>query len=164
MPEQPSKKSEKTKAAFDTPKPQFDAAKTEDIENLQKFGKKLSHPKIHWSRIFRFDIFAVYALVIFICSVLIVGTGILAVDLLGNVKERKELNNKKEVLMKEKKNWEEATSKYTDYRDGYFKLATINYQLGNIESARINLKKTLDLDPNFEAGRELEKLLQPQNH
>lgn len=160
MPGQHSKKSEKAKAASNVAKITVDVAKTEDIATLQEFGKKLSHPKVHWSHIFRFDFIAVYALVIFICSLLTVGIGILAVDVFGNVKERKELENSRALLMKEKKYWEGVIDAYSDYRDGYFKLATINYQLGNIESARINVKKVLELDPNFEPGRKLEKVLE----
>ena len=55
--------------------------------------------------------------------------------------------------------WQGIVSKYKDYRDGYFQLAVLEYQLGNIQKAKLHLDEVLKLDPNFEKGRELGKVL-----
>lgn len=55
--------------------------------------------------------------------------------------------------------WEQIVAKYTDYRDGYFTLAVLEYQLGNKEKARDYLKKTLVLDPNFDEAKKFEAVL-----
>lgn len=55
--------------------------------------------------------------------------------------------------------WQKIVGKYTDYRDGYFKLALLENQLGNKNTALSYLQKALVIDPNFQKGRELEKLL-----
>ncbi len=55
--------------------------------------------------------------------------------------------------------WEQVIAKYSDYRDGYFTLAVLEYQLGNKEKARVYLEKTLVLDPNFDEAKKFEKVL-----
>lgn len=55
--------------------------------------------------------------------------------------------------------WKGEQRRYPNYRDIYFKIASLNYQLGNKEEAKVSLDKALEIDPNFENGRELEKLL-----
>ena len=55
--------------------------------------------------------------------------------------------------------WEKIIKEKPDYRDAYFQLAILSYQLGKIKKAQTYLQKTLDLDPNFEPARKLEKML-----
>ena len=45
------------------------------------------------------------------------------------------------------------------YRDGYFSLALIYFQLGNIYQSSENIDKALEIDPNFERGKELRSYL-----
>ena len=56
--------------------------------------------------------------------------------------------------------WQNVVTKHPDYRDGYFQLAVVEYQLGNMNKAYIYDEDALRLDPNFQSGRELEKKLQ----
>ena len=56
--------------------------------------------------------------------------------------------------------WKSKLSEYPNYRDLYFKIANLEYKLGRIEEAKLNLKKVLELDPNFEKGREMESKLE----
>ena len=55
--------------------------------------------------------------------------------------------------------WEEIISEKPDYRDGYLQLALLHYQLYENKRAKEYLQKALELDPNFEAAREMEKIL-----
>lgn len=55
--------------------------------------------------------------------------------------------------------WENAVSTYKDFRDGYVALALLEYQRGNLLKAKVYLQDALIIDPNFEKGRELEKIL-----
>lgn len=57
--------------------------------------------------------------------------------------------------------WEKAIQEKPDYRDAYFQLAVLYSQLSQKEKAREYLQKTLKLDPNFEAGKKLDKILNP---
>ncbi len=51
--------------------------------------------------------------------------------------------------------WKNVSQQYKDYRDVYFKLATLEYELGNIGESKQYMQKALQLDPNFGAGRVL---------
>lgn len=55
--------------------------------------------------------------------------------------------------------WKNIIEKHKGYRDGYFNLALLYYRLKDFQKAKENLDKSLELDPNFEKGRELEKFL-----
>lgn len=55
--------------------------------------------------------------------------------------------------------WENVVKEHPNYRDAYFTLALLEYQLGNSANARSYLDKTFYIDPNFEEGRKLERLL-----
>lgn len=70
-----------------------------------------------------------------------------------------ELSLKRVGLMAAAQEWEETKQKFPGYRDAYFALAVLYYQLGEREKARENLDRALEIDPNFEGGREMEKLL-----
>jgi tetratricopeptide (TPR) repeat protein len=58
------------------------------------------------------------------------------------------------------KKWEKIVTEKPDYRDGYLQLAFLHYKLFENKKAKEYLAKALAIDPNFEAARELEKLLQ----
>lgn len=100
-----------------------------------------------------------FFVVSFASGLLIIAIVLQSISLLNNIQEEKRLRSTHDKTVAELKYWEQIVSQYKDYRDGYFKLASIEYRLGNVEASRVYLKKTLDLDPNFQKGRELEKIL-----
>lgn len=55
--------------------------------------------------------------------------------------------------------WEKIVAEKPDYRDGYLQLAILHYKLYENEKAKEYLQKALELDPNFQPARELEKIL-----
>lgn len=91
----------------------------------------------------------------------VIGLAILIVgaDLQKNIQNKQNIDKERIKIAKEIEYWEKTIEKYKDFRDAYFQLAVLNYQLGNFEKAKSFLQKTLELDPNFEAARDLEKLL-----
>lgn len=58
-------------------------------------------------------------------------------------------------LTKQLAYWQDIVRQYSDYRDGYFEIATLQYQLGEVNQAKKSLEKVLALDPNFEKARVL---------
>ena len=56
--------------------------------------------------------------------------------------------------------WEKIIKEKPDYRDAYFQLAVLYYQIGQKGEVGKYLQKTLDLDPNFAPAKRLEKLIQ----
>jgi tetratricopeptide (TPR) repeat protein len=51
--------------------------------------------------------------------------------------------------------WEDVANKYQGYRDVYYRIATLQYKLGNVNESQEYLKKALELDPNFPEGHVL---------
>lgn len=76
----------------------------------------------------------------------------------NHFQQRQQVLGERQAITEKTAYWEEVARKYKGYRDAYFQLAVLHYQLGNIEKANIYLQEALRLDPNFEEGRELEKL------
>lgn len=72
--------------------------------------------------------------------------------------KEKVLSERKEVLAKISY-WQNVVIEKKGYRDGYFQLAVLWYQLGQNAKAQTYLSQALKLDPNFEEGRKLEKVL-----
>ena len=72
--------------------------------------------------------------------------------------ELQNVKKERERIVSEINHWGKVVSKYSDYRDAYFKLAVLEYQLGDNEKSKKYLEKALKLDPNFDKGRELEKI------
>jgi tetratricopeptide (TPR) repeat protein len=64
-----------------------------------------------------------------------------------------------EELKKLISKWEKVISENPNYRDGYLHLAFYYFKLGEKEKAKENLSKAIDLDPNYELSKELEKII-----
>jgi len=89
------------------------------------------------------------------------GSHVLGEEVSLNLKElwvrwREEKPEELEKLIAE---WERVISERPNYRDGYLRLALFHYKLHENEKANGYLQKALELDPNFEPARELEKVL-----
>jgi tetratricopeptide (TPR) repeat protein len=94
-----------------------------------------------------------------VCIVLSIGIVVASFFLYNAIKERQQVETEKEKVMQEINYWENVVSEHKDYRDGFFKLALLEYQIGNKQKSWEYLQKSLELDPNFEKGRDLEKML-----
>ena len=51
--------------------------------------------------------------------------------------------------------WEQIANKYQGYRDVYYRIAALQYKLGNTVTSSQYVKKALQLDPNFPEGNVL---------
>ncbi|MBI3342872.1 tetratricopeptide repeat protein [Candidatus Gottesmanbacteria bacterium] len=56
--------------------------------------------------------------------------------------------------------WQSVTAEKPDYRDAFIQLATLAYQLGNLDAARASLARAQALDPNSPTVQEFTKLLE----
>ena len=73
----------------------------------------------------------------------------------------KEITSQREAVSKEISYWKNISSQYEDYRDVYFRIAALEYKMGNTQQSTEYMQKALLLDPNFEAGKVLgEKIKQ----
>lgn len=55
--------------------------------------------------------------------------------------------------------WQSIRQRYDGYADAYFRIAVLEYRLGNFNQALEYNKKALFLDPNFKDAKKLEVLL-----
>lgn len=62
-------------------------------------------------------------------------------------------------VQQEINHWEKIAQDFPGYRDAYLKLVQLYFELYQNNKARENLSRALELDPNFEPTRELEKVL-----
>jgi len=84
---------------------------------------------------------------------------IVAFDFFLNLKEQGKITDEKVALIKEQIFWQEETSKNPGYRDAYFSLALVDYRLNDIKSTKLNLEKSLSLDPTFQEGNALRQII-----
>lgn len=85
--------------------------------------------------------------------------GISSFDLYTTYQEKLKLDLERQKIISKIQYWQGIVSKYKDYRDAYFQLAILEYRLRDFDKSKHYLDKALALDPNFEKGRELEKIL-----
>jgi tetratricopeptide (TPR) repeat protein len=77
------------------------------------------------------------------------------VTLWYNIREQQTLVLDREQLQNEAAYWEQIANKYQGYRDVYYRIASIQYKLGNYSESQRYVKKALELDPNFPQGHVL---------
>ena len=96
----------------------------------------------------------------------IILTSVVSVFLLGlifiqgisiwyTVQQREIFAQQRLQMENEVKYWEGVASKYQGYRDVYYRIAALQYKLGNVSESQKYVKKALELDPNFPEGRVL---------
>ena len=100
--------------------------------------------------------------VIILSLFLVILIFIVSLDLYKNFQEKGKIEAKRAKLASDVRYWETVVWKYKDYRDAYFKLAVLEYELKDFGKSRDYLRKVLEIDPNFEVGRRFEKLLEAQ--
>ncbi len=93
----------------------------------------------------------VYALALSL--VLVFTIHIILSDIQKNRAALLSLRQEKTVLLQKREIWKKNIEKYKGYRDGYFQLALLEYQLGNVKEAREYTTQALAIDPNFYQGK-----------
>ena len=72
-----------------------------------------------------------YFLVSFVSTFLSVAIALQGLDMVRDMQRLREAQSKKQEILREIAYWEGVTRQYDDYRDGYFRLALLEYQLNN---------------------------------
>lgn len=122
----------------------------------QKRDKTSLFPKIY-----RF-ITESWKLIVFslISGLIVIAIVLQSYSLYSNLQEEEKIKQERGGVEKELAFWKNSLTKYKDSRDIYFKIATLEYRLGNVEEARSSLSKALEIDPNFEKGRAMKEQLE----
>lgn len=81
-------------------------------------------------------------------------------SLLQKLEEIRKTKNEPQRINEEIQKWEKIVLAKPDYRDAYFQLAILHYQLYNDKQAKEYLEKTLSLDPNFDPAKKLIRVIE----
>ncbi|HKC14807.1 MAG TPA: tetratricopeptide repeat protein [Patescibacteria group bacterium] len=84
---------------------------------------------------------------------------IFSFDLFQNFQKQKEIGFQGEKIQSEIRLWQDIADKFKGYKEAYYKLALLEYQLGELDKAKYYVDKSLFLDPNFGKAIELKKIL-----
>ena len=95
----------------------------------------------------------------FVSAVILGAIVIVGADSYKNYQENKRLSEKRVNIQTQITFWKSINQKYPGFRDSYFELALLEYQLKDFDKAGTYLKEVLRLDPNFKSGRKLESIL-----
>ena len=112
-------------------------------------GPKGATREIHDKRNFLALFLNKYFIISFLTTFLGVALTLQGITVQKSLNDLQNLEGKREKLEKEVLYWEGIATSHKSYRDAYFKLALLQYQLGNKEKARLYIEKTLEIDPNF---------------
>ncbi|MDO8639672.1 MAG: tetratricopeptide repeat protein [bacterium] len=131
----------------------------------EKIGKYLKFPSIYR---FITDLFGKFRTrreiitVGFFSLFLIVLIVLVSVDLYKNVQTKNNVEAERQKLASDIRSWESIVGKYKGYRDAYFKLAVLEYQLKDFDKSKEFLNQVIKLDPNFKDADELKELLRKE--
>lgn len=167
MKKQPSKKSSsKTKPR------KFKTTAGKKIEQQVVVKEKEKKDKFYFPRFYRFfpaiqlkNPFSFKKTFLFACSLyalyvfIIFAITSISMDIYKNITIEQEVYAKRSSLYHQKNYWEKVIETHPGYRDAYYNLAVLELQLGNKENAKKHLERVLQIDPTFQKGRELEKIL-----
>lgn len=96
-------------------------------------------------------------IVLIILSMIVLQIVQMGQRLYSNYYESQLLLAEKQAIEAEIAEWEKIVVERPGYRDGYFELAVLTYQLNRIEETKRYLNGVFELDPNYQPARELEK-------
>lgn len=86
-----------------------------------------------------------------------------SVILLQQLKQQQYLSQERVRLQQDIQYWQGVADKYKGYRDVYYRIASLQYRLGNVAESQKYIKKALELDPNFPEGSVLGAKIGIQN-
>jgi len=121
------------------------------LASINKFLTYLnSNPRLKKLTIISYVLF-----MLLIISLIITG----AFNAYKNFQTFKTVSLKREELTENIKLWQSIAEKYPGYKDAYFKIASMEYQIGDYKLAKEYVEKALVLDPNFSNAMILEKII-----
>jgi len=93
----------------------------------------------------------------FISGILLMAISLKGYELIKLRVELVETQSQRSQLSTQLTYWENVAEDYSGYRDAYFSIAVLSFQLGDKKKARESLIEALALDPQFKEGREFGK-------
>lgn len=111
------------------------------------------------SKVQKFFKWTSIALVALTIAVLIFGISIFSLSLSKYYQSYMQISSERQSIQSQINFWQSVSNRYEGYKDAYFRMALLQYKLGDIKNARENNRKALLLDPNFIDAKKLEDVL-----
>ena len=100
------------------------------------------------------------AIIMFVVMVLLaIGIGFFGVKVYQDYQQINKINAQRQQIQGKINFWQSIADKYDGYKDAYFQMAILDYNLGNFKKAGLENQKALTLDPNFEDAKNLKVVL-----
>lgn len=96
----------------------------------------------------------------FLVGFLLTGIGVVSMDINQNMTRLTALKSQEQVLSAQATYWKGIVGTYKGYRDGYYQLAVLEYQLGRKEAAYQYIRQALAIDPTFQLGKAFAETLE----
>jgi tetratricopeptide (TPR) repeat protein len=90
---------------------------------------------------------------------LFLGISLFGIRFYKNLNQVNKLSLQRDNLQNQVNFWESVSQKYGGYKDAYFRMGLLYYQLGNFAKAREENNQALLLDPNYDDAKSLQKIL-----
>ena len=84
---------------------------------------------------------------------------VVSLNLYTTYKTQKDLESERSQIAANLSFWQAEVKEKPNYRDAYFSLAILYYKLKDYKNSSENLEKAMEIDPNFEKGKELREVL-----
>lgn len=95
----------------------------------------------------------------FVFGALITLITLSAVYLALSLRTKNRVEQQRQTIVSQISYWEKVVEKQKGYRDGYFILAVLQYQLRDFDKSEEYLGKVLSIDPNFSPAQDFQKVL-----
>jgi tetratricopeptide (TPR) repeat protein len=156
----PAKKSPVKKAGDSGKKPQFPNI-YRIITERGVFRKrlKLTFTPLWRDELKKFLVIFSAVTVFMIMAVLAIGIGFFSVKVYQDYQQVNQINAQRQQIQGKINFWQSIADKYDGYKDAYFQMAILDYNLGNFKKAKLENQKALTLDPNFDDAKNLKVVL-----
>jgi len=91
--------------------------------------------------------------------ILTVGITIFGAKVYQNYQQIAKISLQRQQIQSKINFWQSIADKYDGFKDAYFQMAILDYNLGNFKKAKLENVKALTLDPNFNDAKNLEEVL-----
>jgi tetratricopeptide (TPR) repeat protein len=102
--------------------------------------------------LFKLLVFVIFVILIFATTILIYFDYQKSSKLKDAIYRREKIQNQINF-------WQSVLQKYPGYKDAYFRIAFLQYQIKDFSGAKENVKKALLLDPNYTDAKKLDAML-----
>ena len=149
------KNKEKKHLASQFPNIYRNITESKNVQSLQNISiRLLNQPKVNKLLTFLSIIFVFLVVIILVLEITVFSFGAFRY-----YDYYRQISLQRENLQSQINFWQSIADRYDGYKDAYFRIALLEYRLGDLQKAKVANAKALILDPNFDDAKKLEVIL-----